>query len=70
MVCSCTKHLLDHVARHTVDEEGHHDHQHYAQDNFDDKPFIAGAHQVAHSLQWTHEPEEGGVGPAVSGRVR
>lgn len=70
LVSSCTQHLLDQVARHAIDEESHHYDQQYGQNNFDDKPFVAGAHQVAHSFQRTQEPEEGGVGPAVSGRVR
>ncbi|KAJ6661168.1 hypothetical protein lerEdw1_015304 [Lerista edwardsae] len=57
--------LLDHVARHGVEEEAHHDEQQKGQDNLDDEPFVAGADEVPDRLQRVQEPDEGCIRTTV-----
>lgn len=55
---SCPQELLDHVAWHAVEEEGHHDEEQQGQHDFDDEPLVAGADEVFDGLERVEEPDE------------
>jgi len=62
---SSTKHLLDHVARHAVEEQGDEDYQQQEQDHFEDEPAVVVPEDVADRLKWVQEPDKRRVGSAA-----
>lgn len=65
---SCPQELLDHVAWHAVEEEGHHDEEQEGQHDFDDEPLVAGTDEVFDGLERVEEPDERRVGAAAGER--
>lgn len=66
-VSSCPQKLLDHVARHGIEEEANHDDQQEGQNDFDDKPFVTSADEVLDRLEWVQEPDKGCIRTTVGG---
>lgn len=62
---SSSKHFLDHVSRHIVEEEGQDGQQQERRDDLYGQPPVLVAHQVLCCLEWDEEPEEGDIWAAV-----
>jgi len=58
---SSTKHLLDHVSRHAVEEESDQDDQQKEDDHFEDEPAVVVPEDIADRLEWVQEPNERSV---------
>ena len=62
---SSTEHLLDHVARHAVEEERDEDDQQQEDDHFEEQPAIVVPEYVSDRLERVEEPDERRVRPAT-----
>jgi len=63
---SSTQHLLDHVARHAVEEQRYEHDQQQEDDDFQDEPAIVVPEDVSDRLEWIHEPNERRIRPTAA----
>jgi len=63
---SSAQHLLDHVARHAVEEQRNEDDQQEEDDDFKDKPTIVMPENVSDRLEWVQEPDERRIWPTAA----
>lgn len=57
----CTKHFLDGVARHGVEEKRQYECKEYEKYGFEDNPFVISPQNIANRLQRAQEPNKGRI---------
>ena len=63
---SSAQHLLDHVARHAVEEQRDEQDQQQEEDDFEKKPAIVVPEDVSNGLEWVEEPDKRRVRSAAA----